>query len=240
MKTFVLCGGHGTRLGELTQTTPKPMVSIAGRPLLEYVLRNLVRHGFDDALINLHAHPEAIPAYFGDGAAVKAKITYVPEQRLYGTAGSVWNAREYFAQQELFLVHYGDILTTQDLTAMTRFHRQSQAAATMVVHRRPGSNSMAELAEDGRVLRFLERPSQEQRDTIADSWVFSGILVCSPSIFVHCAQSEVMDFPRHVFPELIRRRLLYATPLSGVRCAIDTPERLATAERLVAEGYWDA
>ena len=68
MKAMVLCAGSGTRLGELTRQTAKPMLRLQGRPILEYTLANLKRHGFDEIAVNLHFLPETIQGYFGDGA----------------------------------------------------------------------------------------------------------------------------------------------------------------------------
>ena len=92
MKAMILAAGLGTRLGELTREVPKPMLDIAGRPLLEYNIRNLVRCGFNEIMINLHFLPEMLRGFAGDGSAFGARVEYSYEPMLLGTAGGVRQA----------------------------------------------------------------------------------------------------------------------------------------------------
>ena len=158
MKAIVLSAGYGTRLGDLTREIPKPMLPLGDRPLLEYILRNLVRHGFDEVAVNLHFMPEAIQDYFGDGASWGCRLIYCYEPELLGTAGGVKNMAAFLGGDEPFLVHYGDVLTNQDFTAMLSFHRQRRALATVLVHERAHSNSVVTLDGEGRIVQFLEHP----------------------------------------------------------------------------------
>ena len=87
MRAMVLCAGLGTRLGELTRQTPKALLPLHGGPILEYILANLRRHGFDEIAINLHMMPETIHGHFGDGAKFGVKLTYSHESVLLGTSG---------------------------------------------------------------------------------------------------------------------------------------------------------
>ena len=86
MKAMILAAGLGTRLRPLTDIVPKPMVPMAGRPCMEYIIRLLQKHGFDDIMVNLHYLPEKITGSFGDGAEFGVKITYSYEEELLGTA----------------------------------------------------------------------------------------------------------------------------------------------------------
>ena len=140
MRAMVLCAGLGTRLGELTRQTPKALLPLHGRPILEYILANLRRHGFDEIAINLHTMPETIRGHFGDGAKFEVKLTYSHESVLLGTAGGVKKMEHFFRDGGPFLVHYGDILTDQDFTAMMRFHRERGALVTMLAHQRARRN----------------------------------------------------------------------------------------------------
>lgn len=240
MKAMVLCAGFGTRLGELTRDWPKPMLPLdaAGRPLLAYLLGHLRAQGIADIAINVHFRPEILRDWFGDGRRWDLRLHWSPEEQLLGTAGGVKKIADYFAGEDAFLVQYGDILTDQDLGTLVRRHRESRAFATLLVHPRARSNSIITLAPDGsgRITGFLERPSEADRQGVESPWVNSGICVCSPEILAHIPAGRPADFPRDVFRPLVDTGRLHAVPLSGWRCAIDSPERLEESRRAVADG----
>jgi len=235
MKALVLCAGYGTRLGELTRTTPKPMLPIGGRPLLEYILRHLARHGFRNILINLHHRPDAIRDHFGDGAALGLSIRYVLEDELLGTAGTIRENREFLAADgRPFLVHYGDILTDQDLGVLVSRHRSGTALATLLLHRRVRSNSIVRMDAAGRITAFIERPARHPDD--GPTWVHSCISLCRPELIDHIPPPPA-DLARDVFVPLAARGRLQGVPLTGTRFAIDSVERLEEARRHVRE-HW--
>ncbi len=235
MKAMVLCAGYGTRLGDLTREVPKPMLPVAGRPLLAYLLGHLRAHGFRDVAINLHFRPDLIRDTFGDGSRWDLRFHYSQEPSLLGTAGGVKQVEDFFRDQSSFLIQYGDILTDHDLGALVRFHHQRQALATLLVHPRPRSNSAVSLDPEGRVIGFLERPAEEHRAGITTPWVNSGICVASPELFDHIPAGKPADLPKDVFVPLVATRRLFAMPLDGFRCAIDSPDRLAQARTALAE-----
>lgn len=236
MKAIVLCAGFGTRLGELTREVPKPMLPLQGRPLLGYLLTHLKRHRFDEVAINLHFKPETIRHYFGDGSRQALTLTYFYEPELLGTAGGIKNVEKFFRGEDSFLVQYGDVVTDQDFSAMLRFHRERKALVTLLVHERVKSNSVVELDSEQRVVGFLERPTDEMRRGQVSRWVNSGVCICSPEIFGSIPAKTNCDLPRDIFPKLIATGRVYAFPLSGYRCAIDSPERYAEAQAALAEG----
>ena len=194
MKAMILSAGYGTRLGDLTREIPKPMLALGNRPLLEYILRNLFRHGFDEVAVNLHFMPEAIRDYFGDGSAWGCRLTYSHEAELLGTAGGVRNMAAFLGGSGPFLVHYGDVLTNQDFTAMLEFHRRRRALATLLVHQRAKSNSVLSLDDQGRVVRFLERPSDSERQGVSGC-VFSGVTICRRNYSTRFRRRAAATFP---------------------------------------------
>lgn len=236
MKAMVLCAGLGTRLGELTREIPKPMLSIQGQPLLAYLLSNLRLHGFDQIAINLHFKPEMIRDHFGDGSGYQLELTYSYEPELLGTAGGVKKMENYFRKESAFLVHYGDILTDQDFSAMLALHRERRAMATLLVHQRLKSNSIVNLDDTGRITAFLERPDEKSRVGHSSRWVNSGVCICAPEVLDAIPSGVPCDLPRDVFPKLIASNRLFGFALTGYRCAIDSPERLAEARAAQAEG----
>ncbi len=237
---MILAAGHGTRLGDLTRDRPKPMLPIGEEPLIAHTLRYLARHGYDHIAINLHFRPEIIENHVGDGRQFGVSVTYSHEEALLGTAGSVKRLEPFFRGEPDFLVIYGDLLIDQDLGQLLHFHRASAAAATLLLHQRPGSNSLVRREDDGRITDFLERPSDEQRRRAPHPWVNSGVQILGPRILQAIPAAGACDLPRDIYVPLLsqKRERIYGFPLSGYRCAIDSPERLAAAQSAFAEGRY--
>jgi mannose-1-phosphate guanylyltransferase/phosphomannomutase len=158
-------------------------------------------------------------------------ITYLREGRLLGTAGSVKNAQPHLTGAGPVLVHYGDVLTDQDLGALLQTHLSKGALATLLLHRRIGSNSVVVLDGEARILRLLERPSAEERAGVDSPWVNSGIYLLDPSVLDLIPPGVPCDFPWDIFPGLIAGGRVFGHPLAGYRCAIDSPDRLEQARR---------
>lgn len=235
---MVLAAGLGTRLGGLTEDCPKPMLEVQGHPILEYLLTNLAEHGFRDVVINLHFRPQAIASYFGDGARWGLRLTYVHEDRLLGTAGSVRNAAALLQSEEPILVHYGDVLTNQDFGALLAAHREKGADLTLLLHQRARSNSVVRMDAEQRIEELLERPAEASRTATESPWVNSGVYLMNANLVQNLPATVPCDFPRDVFPDLIRTKRVFGFPLTGYRCAIDSPERLQQARVDLAEFGW--
>ncbi len=133
LKAIVMAGGEGTRLRPLTVNRPKPMVPICNRPVMEYVLELLKRHGVDTVIVTLHYLAEEVVSYFGDGSDFGLHIIYSVEDEPLGTAGSVKKVEEYL--DDTFLVVSGDALTDFDLSRLLAFHRESASMATLTLTR---------------------------------------------------------------------------------------------------------
>jgi NDP-sugar pyrophosphorylase family protein len=235
---MVLAAGYGTRLGELTRDLPKPMLEIGGRPILEHILNHLVRHGFTEIAVNLHFMPEVITSYFGDGSQLAAELHYSHERELLGTAGGLKRMAAFVGAGGSFVVQYGDVLTDHDLGRMLELHRSRQALATLLVHPRRRSNSVLELDDEGRITSFLERPSEAERRGIDSPWVNSGLCIAEPELLERIANGGPSDLPRDVLVPLVASGRLFADPLVGWRCAVDSAERLAEARAALELGHW--
>jgi len=238
VKAIVLCAGYGTRLGNMTREVPKPMLPLQGKPLLAYTLRYLVSQRFKQIAINLHFLPEQITNYFGDGSRFGIRIHYSYEPQLLGTAGTVKNLEPWLADVEDFLVLYGDILLDQDLGVLVERHHQTQALATLLLHQRPGSNSLVQMDETARIVGFVERPTEEQRVASPFPWVNSGVHMLNIHVLDYIPGGRPADFPRDVFTRIVGKERLYGVPVTGYRCAIDSPARYAEADAAVAQGRY--
>ncbi|HXV05627.1 MAG TPA: NDP-sugar synthase [Solirubrobacterales bacterium] len=185
MRAMVLAAGLGTRLRPITYGLPKPMVPVLNRPVMEHILRLLARHGFDEAIANLHWFPETIEGRFGDGSALGLSLSYSREERLLGTSGGVRNAAGFLGDS--FLVISGDALTDIDLTAMREFHESHDGLATLATKRVSDTSQfgVAIVGSDGRIQGFQEKPDPAE--------ALSDLANCGIYMF----RAEIFDF----FPE---------------------------------------
>ncbi|HEX6513889.1 MAG TPA: nucleotidyltransferase family protein [Chloroflexota bacterium] len=235
MKAMILAAGRGERLRPLTDRVPKPMVPIAGRPLLEYTVEWLRGHGCTDLAINLHYRPEVIREHFGDGAAFGVSIHYSLERELLGTAGALLPCRQFF-DGDTFLVMYGDNLTNLDLGAFLRAHRDWQALATMAVHHRDDviHSGMAVVEPDGRLVAYREKPRPEE---VTSHWVGAGIILFEPAVFDYIPPDGPSDLSRDVMPALVAANVpLYAYKMCEKLRWADSWQDYQELERLAAAG----
>lgn len=212
-----MAGGAGTRLRPLTNSTPKPLLPVVGRTLLEHQLILLRRHGITEAVLTVFHLAAAVRSYLGDGSELGMDLTYATEAKPLGTAGSVKLAEERL-QDEDFLVISGDGLTDFDLGALIDFHKERGALVTICLARRsdPVEFGLVVTDEDGRITRFLEKPTWGQ---VFTDTVNTGIYVVSPEVLARIPADEDVDWSNDVFPALLAE----GAPLFGY----------------VAEGYWE-
>jgi len=179
---MVLAAGLGTRLRPITYAMPKPMAPVLNRPVMEHIVRLLARHGFDEAIANLHWFPETIEGHFGDGSAFGVELAYSREEALLGTSGGVRNAAGFLGDS--FLVISGDALTDIDLGAMRAFHESHDGIATLAT-KRVGDTSQFGVAitgADGRIQGFQEKPDPSE--------ALSDLANCGIYMF----RAEVFDY----------------------------------------------
>ncbi len=198
-----MAGGEGTRLRPLTSNAPKPLLPMAGRPMMEHVIRLLARHGITDIIVTVAFMANAVRDYFGDGGEFGVSLTYVDEPSPLGTAGSVRNAAEHL--DEHFLVISGDVITDIDLTHVVAFHEAREALATIALTpvENPLEFGIVITREDGSIERFLEKPTWGQ---VFSDTINTGIYVLEPDIFDLVDAGQPVDFSADVFPRLLRER----------------------------------
>src|SRR2546429_226475 len=215
MQAVVMAGGEGSRLRPLTINRPKPMVPIVNKPCLGHIFEVLKRHGIEDSFVTLQYLASIIQDSYGDGGGIGMRLRYSVEETPLGTGGSV---RQLAADLEgTFLVISGDALTDIDLSKVIAFHRERNAAVTLtLVHvPNPLEYGVVITAEDGRITKFLEKPSWGE---VFSDTINTGIYVIEPRVLERFAVGEVFDFSKDLFPRLLAE----GEPLFGY----------------VAEGYW--
>jgi NDP-sugar pyrophosphorylase family protein len=228
---MILAAGEGTRLRPLTLHRPKPMLPIGDKPLLQYTIELLRRHGVTQVAINLHHRPEAITQYFGEGHTFGVEITYSFEDPILGTAGAIKKLQHYF--DDTFTLFYGDVLTNLDVSALAEFHHLKGGMATIALYKVPNPSDCGLVGLDPqyRITRFVEKPPPEEAFTDLAS---AGILVLEPDAMDYIPPDTFQDFGYDLLPDLLTRGIpLYGYPIPDATYLIDigTIEKYEQAQR---------
>jgi NDP-sugar pyrophosphorylase family protein len=225
----ILAGGEGTRLRPLTLATPKPVVPIADRPLLQHQLDLLATVGVRDVVFCVSYKPERVQREFGDGAGIGRHIVYAVEGSPLGTGGAVRNALAQLDARTIVL--NGDVLTDVDLAAVLSLHESSGASATLVLAPvpNPAAFGLVEADARGRVRRFLEKPDPSQ---ITTDTINAGIYVLETRTLELIPPGVNHSIERAFFPTLIARGdVVMAHVHRGYWIDIGTPEKYLQVHR---------
>lgn len=204
MKVLLLAAGFGTRLRPITDTTPKCLVPINGKPLLEYWLENLSEVGINEFLINTSYLSEQVRE-FVNNSIYKDKITLVYEDELLNTGGTLLANRDFFNNEAFMLVH-ADNLTFCDFNAFIESHnnRPENSDITMMLFEsdNPSSCGIVELDKNDRVQKFYEKV-ENPPSNLANGAVY----ICEPSIFkfLGSLNKKNIDFSNDVLPKYMGR-----------------------------------
>ena len=230
---IILAGGMGTRLKARLGDLPKPMISIAGKPLLEHHIELAKRHGFLDIIIFACYRADLIERHFGDGSNWGVRIRTVVEGEPLGTAGAVFAGFDSLSDH--FLVLYGDTMVNVDLERVYQAHLRHEADATLLVHPNdhPLDSDLVEASADGWVTAFHNRPHPAGR--WFQNLVNAGLYVVRKSALRQWSSPHggPADFGNDLFPAMLRggARLLAYNSAEYIK-DIGTPERY---DRICAE-----
>lgn len=232
MKGMILAAGEGRRLRPLTDHTPKPMLPVAGRPLLEHTIIHLRDCGITDLAVNLYHLPTIVKDYFGDGHRWDVNLRYSVEEQLLGSAGGVKRLQSFF--DDTFVVYYGDLFTRTDLRAMVEYHRQSGAVATMGLYQVPDpwNRGIVELDHSQMIVRFAEKPP---RDQVFSNLANAGIYVLEPEVLNYIPPEQEYDFGHDVFPDMLAKDVQVAGYIiEDLLIDIGLPEKYEEVNRIAA------
>jgi mannose-1-phosphate guanylyltransferase len=215
VRAVVLVGGFGTRLRPLTRHTPKQMLPILDRPMIEWVLGHLARHGVDDAVLSLGYRPDDFVAAYPEGICAGVRLHYAVEDEPLDTAGAVGFAARDAGIDERFLVVNGDGLTDLDIGALVDFHDQAGAEGTITLHAvdDPSRYGVVPTDDDGRVVAFVEKPP---RDDAPTNMINAGFYVLEPSVLDRIDAGRRVSIERETFPAMVADRTLFAMSDGGV------------------------
>ena len=232
MKTVIMAGGKGTRIASVRNDVPKPMISICGKPILEYQIENLKTCGLTDIILVIGYLGDKIKDYFGDGSKFDVKIEYFIEDHPLGTAGALFKMPQL---TEDFLLLCGDVIMDVDFNRFIEFHKSHKAWASLMSHPNghPFDSSLlvteievprvkGGMPEDThKVIRWM---AKEDERTYYKNRVNAGLEIISPELLMETKKNFI---PRH--PETpdkidLDRDVLKPNIKSGRIFAYDTPE----------------
>jgi mannose-1-phosphate guanylyltransferase len=224
MQALILAGGAGTRLRPLTHTVAKPVLPLAGRPHLAYVIDWLRRHGVDDVVVSCGHLAEGMREVLAR-LEPGVQIRYAEEPDPRGTAGAIRFAEDLLGER--FLVFNGDVLCDLDLSALIAQHERTGARATIALYPvdDPSGYGLVRRRDDGEITEFLEKPDPEEIDT---DEINAGAYLLERSVLDEIPPDRGVSIEREVFPKLVRSGL-FGIRLDGYWIDIGTPERFLQA-----------
>lgn len=197
MKAILVCGGLGTRLRPHTLTTPKPMLKLGSRPIVEYLINRLEKFGVTDVYLTIGYLKEQFKDYFGDSSDRKINVHYAEEDENLNTAGSTISVKDEF--KDTFIVMMGDHFTEIDLEKMLKFHKEKGGIATVGLKsiETQIEYGVVELNDSNHISAFKEKPKIQ-------NYINTGIYVFEPQIFDFIKEKE--DYAKDVFPRLLKNK----------------------------------
>ncbi len=241
MKAMVFAAGQGTRLRPTTESIPKALVPVAGRPMIEYALLLLRHYGIGEIMINLHHFGAQIEKRLGDGETFGLKITYSREPQLLDTGGGLLKAKS-FLQDGTFVVINTDALIDLNLAELIDFHCKSSAAATLVLRPDARADDYGSMDIDGRgrLYRFLDSRAPVEPAGATRKLMFTGVQILEPKIFEYMdciGAKEKFSTTKHTYPRmLINGEALFGFCFDGFWQDLGTAERIREAELKLRSG----
>ena len=233
-RAVLLAGGRGTRLAVAFPGVPKPLVPIAGIPMAERLVRQLVAQGIDSITFTVHHGADQIRSHFGDGSSFLCQIDYLEETQPLGSAGILHAFSG--TVHETVLVVYGDVLADVDWQRMASFHRTHRADATLLVHPNdhPHDSDLVVLGPEDRIEAVLSKPHPPGR--IARNMVNAGAYLLEPICWSHIPPNLPTDFGKDLLPRWCQELRVFGYNTPEYIKDMGTPERVLQGEKALASG----
>ena len=231
----MLVGGEGTRLRPLTLTTPKPMLPVAGVPIIERVLGHLATFGVDQAVLSMGYRPDAFRRAYPDAVCAGVQVAYAVDPEPLDTAGAIRYAATEGAVTDTFLAVNGDVLTDWDIDELISFHRKQGAEGTIALTpvEDPSAFGVVPTDDDGRVQAFIEKPAPGEAPT---NLINAGLYVLEPSVLDRIPDGRRVNVERETFPAMVAEGTLYAAASDAWWTDTGTPALYRDASLHLAGG----
>jgi mannose-1-phosphate guanylyltransferase len=235
VRAVVLVGGFGTRLRPLTSATPKQMLPVVDRPMIERVVAGLAEHGVSDAILSLGYRPDAFLEAYPDDVCAGVRLHYAVEAEPLDTAGAVRFAADEGGIDSTFVVVNGDVLTDLDVTDLWKAHHDRGAEATIALTPvdDPSRYGVVPIDDRGRVEAFIEKPSADEAPT---NWINAGTYVLEPSVLDRIPAGRRVSIERETFPSMVTDGSLFALQSRAYWIDAGTPATYLRAQLDLIDG----
>ncbi|MEA2075575.1 MAG: NDP-sugar synthase [Euryarchaeota archaeon] len=227
-KAVILAGGYGTRLRPLTLSTPKAMIPLVNRPVIDYILDYLGGYGLKDFVITTNYLREQTIDYLSSRKDLK--LSYPEEPSPLGTAGSVKNA----GIADTMVIIQGDNITEIDIGKLMRFHKAHEGSVTIALLPVPNPSlyGIAEIEATGRIINFKEKPAP---DACFSNLANTGLYIIEPEAMKHVPDGEAFDFAKDLYPLLVARKEVYGCVVDGFWTDVGNLKGYMEATRWILE-----
>ena len=234
MKAVIMAGGKGTRISSIASDIPKPMIRIAGKPVLEHEIECLRDQGFTDIILTVSHLGHKIMEYFRDGSAFGVHITYYMEEKPLGNAGALFQIKDQLTED--FLLLNGDALFDVDFKRFVQYHQDRGGLVTLFTHpnNHPYDSGLILADEEGRVLKWLAK--EDERPRYYRNRVNAGLHVISPKLLEQEIATEKIDLDRQLLKPLAGTGKMYVYDSPEYVKDMGTPERYESVCRAFEEG----
>lgn len=240
MKTILMAGGRGTRIAELFPNIPKPLIPVAGMPILEREIKSLCAQGFKDIILTVGYLADKIISYFGDGSQFEAKIDYFVEESPLGNAGALFRLREKIGDKPFLLLN-ADAAFDVDFNRMVAFHKNHGGLVTLFTHpnSHPYDSGLIIADENGHVEKWLAK--EDERPQWYDNRVNAGLHVIDPKVLdISLKTLEIskesgfpqgkVDLDRQILKPLCGSNMMFCYDSPEYVKDMGTPERFHQVE----------
>ncbi|MDO8728303.1 MAG: NDP-sugar synthase [bacterium] len=232
-QAIISAGGLGARLRPITDTIPKPMIPILGKPMLEWHVEQLKKHGIKEFFFTLHYLPEVVMDYFGDGSRFGVKINYFVEKEPLGSVGAI---KKFESQlDKTFYYIYGDMFSLMDYSKMSEKYAQKENPIGMQRMKRTDDYDdadIAELDEDGRCIKIHGKPHTKKYPNV---YRMRGSFILDKKVLSYIPEDTVFDLGKQLLPKVIAAgEKFYAYECNDYSKGIDTLEKLKEVTSMVA------
>ncbi len=235
MKAVLLAGGRGTRLQPLTNYVAKPLVPVAGRPCIEYLVSSMIDADVDDVIFTSCFRSDYLMNALGGGDRFGAIFMYGVEDEPAGTAGGVKRILPFLDKTSL--IANGDLMVDVDIGKIIDFHNSHNGAVTIALHEVPDPSEfgVVDLGEGGQIMRFQEKP---KREDAFSNLINAGIYVIDDFVLELIPDGKKFDFARHLFPLCLEKGIpLFGIELSGDWIDVGRPLDLLEATHRMVKKY---
>lgn len=234
LKTVIIAGGKGTRLGHLTGDIPKPLIPVAGKPVLEHQFELLAAQGFREVILTISHFGNKIREFAGNGQKWGLSVSYAEEPEPLGTAGIFPEIQPML--NEDFLVLYADVIFSMDLQKLVDFHRTKKSAATLVVHPNdhPYDSDLVDCDENGKITHFYAKPHIPGK--YYRNLVNAAVYLFSPEVISFIEKNKKQDFGKDIFPKLFKHIPVFAYNTTEYLKDMGTPGRIGSVEKDILSG----